>query len=74
MGGTVDVGIVTHTVDGRKNVRSTEETVAETIVCWYLQGNRIIPGGFLRWCRISSIHSMFMDPEGWGGGTGLIPG
>ena len=28
----------------------------ETIVCWYLQKNQIIPG-VLRWCRISSIHS-----------------
>ena len=30
----------------------------KTIVCWYLQGNRIIPW-FLRWCVlwISSIHS-----------------
>ena len=29
-----------------------------TIVCWYLQGNQIIPGS-LRLCeRISSIHSM----------------
>ena len=25
-------------------------------VCWYLQGNRIIPG-ILRWCRILFIHS-----------------
>ena len=33
------------------------ETMVETIVGWYLQGNRIIPG-FLRWCRISSIHSI----------------
>ena len=31
----------------------------ETFFCWYVQGNRIIPG-VLRWCGISSIHSM--DP------------
>ena len=29
----------------------------QTIVCWLLQGNQVIPG-FLGWCRISSIHSM----------------
>ena len=29
----------------------------ETMICWYLQG--IIMPGFLRWCRISSIHSMY---------------
>ena len=31
----------------------------ETIVCWYLQGNHQKPG-FLRWCRILSIHSITM--------------
>ena len=32
----------------------------ETIVCWYVQGNRIIPG-FLGWCEINfaTIHSIF---------------
>ena len=31
----------------------------ETIICWYLQGNRTIPG-FLRWCEMdfATIHSM----------------
>ena len=38
-----------------KSVRTTWK-LGEIIVCWYLQGKQIIPG-FLRWCRISSIHS-----------------
>ena len=41
---------------GRNPAPHHFETVAETVVCWHLQGNRIIPG-FLRWCRISSTHS-----------------
>ena len=34
------------------------ETMVESIVCWYLQGNRILPG-FLRWCEMdfATIHS-----------------
>ena len=32
------------------------ETMVATMVFWYLQGSQIIPG-FLRWCRISFIHS-----------------
>ena len=33
------------------------DTMVETIICWYLQGNEQKPG-CLRWCRISFIHSM----------------
>ena len=46
-----------HTVDGCE-IRFSHhvETMVETMVRWYLQGNRIIPG-FLGWCRISPIHS-----------------
>ena len=31
------------------------ETMVETLVCWYLQGNRIIPA-FLRWCEMDFVH------------------
>ena len=34
------------------------EKPRETKVCWYLLGNHPKPG-FLSWCRISPIHSMF---------------
>ena len=40
-----------------KSILHRFETMVETIVRCYLQGNRMIPG-LLRWCRISSIHSM----------------
>ena len=33
-----------------------------TIVCWYLPGNRIIPG-FLRWCEIDFVHSRALPPQ-----------
>ena len=36
------------TVDGRHPAPSKKPWL-KTIVCWYLQGNRIIPA-FLRWC------------------------
>ena len=36
-------------MDGRKYISHHFETMAETIICWYLQENRIIPA-FLRWC------------------------
>ena len=37
-------------------------------ICWYLQGNHQKPG-FLRWCRILSIHSM----NGYGvGGMAVV--
>ena len=32
------------------------ETMVETSFCWYIYREVIVPG-FLRWCRISSIHS-----------------
>ena len=42
-------------MDGRNPFRTTLKPW-ETMFCWYLQGNQIIPG-FLGWGRISSIHS-----------------
>ena len=37
--------------------------MVETIGCWYLPGNQTIPG-FVWWCRISSIHGIFIASKG----------
>ena len=34
------------------------ETMVETIVCWYLQGNQQKPG-FLRWCEMDFVHPQY---------------
>ena len=46
-----------NTVDGRIHFAPPKKPWLRLYVSWYLPGNRIILG-FLRWCRISSIHSM----------------
>ena len=49
-------GTFFHIGDGRNPQISHQlEAMVETIGHWYSQGNH---HGFLRWCRISSIHSM----------------
>ena len=39
-------------------------TMVETIVCWYLQDNRFIPG-LLRWCEMDFVHPHY---GAWYGG------
>ena len=52
-----------HTVDGRNPFCTHLETMVETIVCWYLQGNRVI-AGLLGWCEMGFVHhSIVMDPQ-----------
>ena len=50
----MDLRVPSHTVDGRNPIRTTWKQW-ETIVCWYLQGNRIILG-FLRWREMDFVH------------------
>ena len=47
-----------------KTVSHHFEAMGNENGCWYLQGNQIIPG-FVRWCKISSIHSMVCRTANW---------
>ena len=60
------------TVDGKaKSASHYLDSMVETIVCRYLQGNHPKPG-FLRWCRISSIHSMSNHQFECGGNYSML--
>ena len=39
------------------------QTMVETIVCCYLQGNQHIPV-FLRWCEVDLVHPQYRPFEG----------
>ena len=47
-----------HAVDGQNPFRINLKPW-DAIVCWYLQGNRIIPW-FLRWCEMDFVHPQYL--------------